>query len=41
MGSKLEKLGDKLGVMAEKAQEKASSWFCCCETVDRQPPTRI
>ena len=44
MGKKLEKLGDKLGDMAEKAHAKASTW-CCCDTVDReseitlQPPT--
>ena len=35
MGKKLEKLGDKLGDMAEKAHAKASTW-CCCGTVDRE-----
>ena len=34
-GKKLEKLGDKLGDMAEKAHAKASTW-CCCGTVDRE-----
>ena len=36
MGKKLEKLGDKLEDMAEKAHAKASSWFCCCDAVDRE-----